>query len=336
MRAVVTGGTGFLGSHLVSLLQGRGAEVRVLLRPGTPPDRLPAAVGHRVGDVRDAAALGPAFAGADVVFHLAALTAPWGPRAPYLETNVGGTAAVAAACQAAGVSRLVYVSSMVVLGIECDRRGLGEDAPYAATFVSPYEESKVRAEQLVRERARATGLPVTVLRPGMGWGPRERVILPGLIRALRSPLFFMVGHGRNTLDLSYAGNVAEALWLAATREEAAGRVYNVADGFGITCREYLAALAGALGLRVPRRRLPRGLVQFLMRVVFPPQAEPSETMRGPSAEALLRLCALFRDSEPDTGRIRRELAFRPPVDFPAGILETAAWLRKAYPQDAAP
>jgi nucleoside-diphosphate-sugar epimerase len=112
-------------------------------------------------------------------------------------------------------------------------------------------------------------------------------------------------------------------------------VYNLADGFGITCREYLAALAGALGLPVPRRRLPRGLVQFLMRVVFPPQPEPTETLHRPSHEALLRLCALFRDSEPDTRRIRSELAFSPPVDFAAGIDATVAWYRKAHPEDRA-
>jgi nucleoside-diphosphate-sugar epimerase len=167
----------------------------------------------------------------------------------------------------------------------------------------------------------------------MGWGPRERVILPGLIHGLRSPLFFMVGNGKNTLDLSFAGNVAHALWLAATRPEAPGRVYNVADGFGVTCREYLAALAGALGLRIPRRRLPRGLVQFLMRVVFPPQPEPQETVHLPSPDSLLRLCALFRDSEPDTSRIRAELGFQPPVTFPAGVAETAAWYRAAYPAE---
>lgn len=333
MRAVVTGGTGFFGAHLVRLLLQQGAQVCVLLRPGTPPDRLPPGVAHRVGDVRDAAALQDAFGGADAVFHLAALTAPWGPRHRYLETNVAGTEAVVEACRAALVGRLVYVSSMVVLGVECDRRGRDEDAPYATAFVSPYEESKVRAEQLALERARATGLPLAVLRPGMGWGPGERVILPGLISALRSPFFFMVGNGKNTLDLSFAANVAHALWLAATRPEAAGRVYNLADGLHITCREYLAGLAGALGLRVPRRRLPRGLVQFLMRVVFPPVPEPKETVLRPSPDALLRLCALFRDSEPDTGRIRAELGFRPPVDFAAGVAETAAWYRAAYPEE---
>ncbi len=329
MLAVVTGGTGFLGSHLVRLLSDRGVAVRVLLRPGTPSDALPAGIEGRSGDVRDGAALREAFAGASIVFHLAGLTAPYGPRHRYLEINVDGTAAVLEACRAAGVARLIYVSSMVVLGIECDRRGLTEEAPYATRFVSAYEESKVKAEQLVLERARATGLPAVVLRPGMGWGPRDRVMLPALIRALASPFFFMVGNGRNTLDLSYAGNIAQALYLAATRPEAAGRVYHVADGFGITCREYLGALAKGLGLPVPRRRLPRALVQFLMRAVLPPEPEPKDLTR-PSHGHLLRMCALFRDSEPDTSRIRRELGYAPPVDFAAGVAETVAWYRKAF------
>ncbi len=329
MLAVVTGGTGFLGSHLVRTLRERGTDVRLLLRPGTPPSAAPAGVEVRVGDIRDGAALRQAFAGASTVFHLAGLTAPYGPRHRYLEVNLEGTRAVLDACLAARVERLVYVSSMVVLGIECDRRGLAEEAPYATRFVSAYEESKVKAEQLVRERAQATGLPAVILRPGMGWGPRDRVMLPAMIRAMASPFFFMVGNGRNTLDLSYAGNIAHALWLAATRAEAIGRIYHVADGFGITCRQYLTAMATSLGLPVPRRRLPRGLVQFLMRAVLPPEPEPKDVTR-PSHGHLLRMCALFRDSEPDTTRIRKDLGYAPPVDFDSGVAESAAWYRSTF------
>jgi nucleoside-diphosphate-sugar epimerase len=303
-------------------------DVRVLLRPGVPRDVVPAGVEARAGDIRDVAALREAFTGASTVFHLAGLTTPYGPRHRYLEINVEGTQAVLNACGAANVERLVYVSSMVVLGIECDRRGLTEEAPYATRFVSAYEESKVKAERLVLERTRATGLPAVVIRPGMGWGPRDRVMLPALIQALESPFFFMVGNGRNTLDLSYAGNIAHALWLAATRPEASGRVYNVSDGLSITCRQYLNALATALGLPVPRRRLPRGLVQFLMHALLPPEPEPKDVTR-PSHGHLLRMCALFRDSEPDTTRIQKELGYAPPVDFAAGIAETVAWYRNA-------
>lgn len=328
MHAVVTGGTGFLGSHLVSTLRERGIGVRVLLRPGTPLAALPPDVEYRVGDIRDAGALRQAFADATTVFHLAGLTVPYGARHRYLEINVEGTAAVLDACLAARIRRLVYVSSMVVLGIECDRRGLAEEAPYATSFVSAYEESKVKAEQLVLERTRSTGLPTVIVRPGMAWGPRDRVMLPALVRAMALPFFFMVGNGRNTLDLSYAGNIAHALCLAATRGEAVGRIYNVADGFGITCRQYLTAIAGSLGLPVPRRRLPRGLVQFLMHVVLPPEPEPKDVTR-PSHGHLLRMCALFRDSEPDTTRIRQELGYVPPVDFATGVTETVTWYRSA-------
>ncbi|MBI4199523.1 MAG: NAD-dependent epimerase/dehydratase family protein [Chloroflexi bacterium] len=329
MVMMVTGGTGFLGSHLVRLLRQQGVDARVLLRPGVPRDVVPPGVEARVGDIRDVAALRNAFAGASTIFHLAGLTAPYGPRHRYLEINVEGTQAVLDACLAARVERLVYVSSMVVLGIECDRRGLTEDAPHATTFVSAYEESKVKAERLVRERAQETGLPTVILRPGMGWGPRDRVMLPALIRALGSRFFFMVGNGRNTLDLSYAGNIAHALWLAATSAEAVGRVYHVADGFSITCRQYLTALATALGLPVPRRRLPRGLVQFLMHALLPPEPEPKDVTR-PSHGHLLRMCALFRDSQPDTTRIREELGYAPPVDFATGIAETVAWYQQTF------
>jgi len=331
MRAVVTGGTGFLGSHLLDTLREHGIPTRVLLRPGTSPAVLPADVEHRVGDVRDPAALREAFAGATTVFHLAALVTPFGPRHRYLETNVEGSGNVVDACCAAGVERLVHVSSTVVYGIECDRRGLTEDAPRATAFVAPYEESKVKAEELVLERAGAGGLPTVVVRPGMGWGPRERVVLPVLIRNLHSRLFFMVGNGRNTLDLSYAKNVAHALWLAASKPQAAGRIYNVTDGFAVTCREFLGALADALGIPARRRWVPKMLVAPWVALLMHPEEEPKERPFAPSRTTLFRLCALYRDSEPSISRIRAELGYVPPVDFATAVAKTAAWYRDAHP-----
>ncbi len=332
MRALVTGGTGFLGSYLVPTLLERGAEVRVLLRPGTPVRQLPQGVETRVGDIRDATALRAACDGVDVVFHLAALVAPFGPRHRYLEVNVSGSETVVEACLAAKVDRLVYVSSTVVYGIECDRRGIGEDAPYPTSFVSPYEESKIRAEQAVLERTRTAGLPTVVLRPGMGWGPRERVVLPVLIRNLRSRLFFMVGNGRNTLDLSYAANVAHALWLAAVKPEAIGRIYNVSDGFGITCREFLNGFASALHIPAVHRWVPKKLIAPWITLMIHPEPELKDGALTPSRATLLRLCALYRDSEPDISRARTELGYRPPVGFAAGVTETVAWYRKTFPQ----
>ncbi|MFI5340768.1 MAG: NAD-dependent epimerase/dehydratase family protein [Candidatus Methylomirabilales bacterium] len=329
MLNVVTGGTGFLGSHLVRLLRERGMAVRVLLRPGTPPSVLPPDVEYRVGDIRDAAAVREAFAGATTVFHLAGLVAPFAPRHRHLEVNVVGTETVLEACLAANVERLVYVSSTVVYGIECDHRGLTEDTACAVAFVAPYEESKVRAERFVVRRMQETGLPTVILRPGMGWGPRERVVLPVLIRNLHSRLFFMVGNGRNTLDLSYAGNIAHACWLAAVKSEAVGRTYNVADGFGVTCREFLGALATALGIPLRRRWFPKALVAPWVALLLHPEPESMEGPLPPSRTTLLRLCALYRDSEPDISRIRTELGYVPPVDFATGVAETVAWYRKA-------
>ena len=304
--------------------------VRILLRPGTLPSMLPPDVEYRVGDIRDGAAVREAFAGATTVFHLAGLVAPFAPRHRHLEVNVGGAETVVEACLAAKVDRLVYMSSTVVYGIECDHRGLTEDAACAAAFVAPYEESKIKAEGLVVRRIHETGLPTVILRPGMGWGPRERVVLPVLIRNLRSRLFFMVGNGRNTLGLSYATNIAHASWLAAVKPEAAGRIYNVADGFGITCREFLGALAKENGLPVRRRWIPKALVAPLADLLLQAEPEPRENL-PPSRAALLRLCALYRDSEPDTSRIRKELGYAPPVDFPTGVAETVAWYRQTFP-----
>jgi nucleoside-diphosphate-sugar epimerase len=114
------------------------------------------------------------------------------------------------------------------------------------------------------------------------------------------------------------------------KSEAVGQIYNVADGFGITCREFLGALAKEVGLPVRRRWIPKAFVAPLVDLLLPAEPESRENL-APSRAALLRLCALYRDSEPDTNRIRKELGYVPPVDFATGIAATIAWYRQAFP-----
>src|SRR5689334_2216395 len=150
MDILVTGGTGFLGQHLARALLARGHRVRLMGRDMAPARALiDAGAQPIVADLRDRAAVSAACAGADAVYHVGALSAPWGRRADFFAINVGGTAAVLEGCRSHAVRRLIYVSSPSVVFDGRDHRDLAEDAPYPRRFASVYSLTKKLGEDLV-------------------------------------------------------------------------------------------------------------------------------------------------------------------------------------------
>ena len=238
--AVVTGGAGFIGSHIVDALVAAGARVRVLdsLVRGHRGNLASALASERVelveGDIRDLAGVRAAVDGADVVFHQAAL---WlleceaDPRAA-LDINVVGTFNVAQAAAEAGVRKLVSASSSSVYG-EARRLPTAEDHPFDHRIF--YGATKVAGEELVKAFHAKHGLPYVVLRPLNVYGPRQDYrsayvsVIPLFVRKVlagETPIIF--GDGSETLDLVYVEDVARANLLAAT-SPAIG-AYNVATG----------------------------------------------------------------------------------------------------------
>jgi len=219
MNMLVTGGTGFLGKRLAMALLERGHRVRILGRNMAPVQAL-LAQGARpvVADLRDRDAVIAACAGVDVVFHVGALSAPWGRRADFFETNVGGTESVLAGCRAHGVKRMIYVSSPSVVFDGRDQRLLTEDAPYPRRFASIYSLTKKIGEDRVRA---AQELETVILRPKAIFGPGDSSLLPRLIAAARQGRLPQIGDGRNLVDLTYVDNVVHALLLACEAQAAA-------------------------------------------------------------------------------------------------------------------
>jgi len=169
MRAVVTGGGGFLGRRIVELLCTRGDDVRVVDRQRhTSIEPLGARV--VAADVRDAAALRAAFEHADVVYHVAGRVGFWGPRDAFWSINVEGTRAVLDAARRCGVPRLVYTSTPSVVGYARDVENGGPELPYAAVHENAYGQSKCAAERLVLA-ANGTGIATVALRPHVIIGP---------------------------------------------------------------------------------------------------------------------------------------------------------------------
>jgi nucleoside-diphosphate-sugar epimerase len=320
--ALVSGATGFLGSRLAAALVERGYRVRALARPTSDLSRLRAlGVELAVGDVGDPASLERAASGQRVVFHTAGKVTDWGPTAEFMEVNRGGTANVVAACRAAGVARLVHVSSLTVLGLTRDGQRVDEQTPYAAAPPDPYTQSKMAAERLVRAAHGQGGLATTVIRPGVIWGRGDVTIVPRIVALLRQQRMPYIDGGRNLLGLSHVDNLAHGCVLAAECADAGGQLYHVTDGEEISLRDALDALADAHGVPRPRRSLPYWAVYAAATLT---ELE-ARMRRRPKPPAMTRygVRLVSCHCRYDIGKARRELRYAPRVTFADGVTSLA-------------
>lgn len=254
MRALVTGGAGFIGSHLVDALLDRGDEVAIVDRlRRSPRPWLAEALGRgaklHVADVRDLAAVREAFAAErpDVVLHLAAqVDVRRSVADPPLDVqvNVAGTVSVLEAAREANAARIVFASSAAAYG-DPDRLPASEDAPIAP--LSPYGTSKAAAEWYLAQYSRLHSMSTVALRMANVYGPRQDprgdsgvvAIFCGAAAEGRPVTVF--GDGRQTRDYVYVGDVVDA-WLAAAEAGVTGAL-NISTGTETTLLE-LAALLG--------------------------------------------------------------------------------------------
>jgi nucleoside-diphosphate-sugar epimerase len=326
MTVLVTGATGFLGSHVTGLLLAGGECPRALVRPGDSARALvDAGVAVYPADVGDRAATEAALAGVDRVLHCAARTGPWGPEHEYRDTNVRSLEALVRTAMAADVRRFVHVSSITVHGN--DVRGEADESTPLRAEPNPYSRSKVAGEQLLARMIRDEAAPVTIVRPGWIYGPRDSASFARFARMTEKGQMVMVGSGRNHLPLIYARDAARGVLLASEADEAVGRAYLLVNDQPVTQRAFLTAIAARLGVPAPTRRIPYRVAVLL----------------GATAENLGRLT--HREQPPPVmrygiqllggenrfviSRARRELGFSPQVDLAEGIRRSVDWYRTA-------
>jgi dihydroflavonol-4-reductase len=260
-RVVITGATGFIGSAVARAVQARGAHIVALVQPGVDDSNLAGLSSERVvADIRDSVAVQAACADARFIFHLAAIYRFWArdPRVFY-EVNVGGTLNVLSAARAAGTERVVFTSTVGVLGLGAVRDGApGDETSYAdiAHLFGPYKRSKFVAEHEVL-RACAEGLDVCLALPTFPLGPGDIGPTP----TGRLVLDFL--NGKVPAFVDTALNVAHVDDLAlghvaALEHGGKGRSY-ILGGENMSMRAILQALADYSGLPMPRLQVPRGL-----------------------------------------------------------------------------
>ena len=259
MKALVTGGGGFLGRSLALALVARGDSVASYSR-GSYPALEAQGVRCVRGDLADRDAVRRAVRGSDVVFHVAAKAGIWGDPKEYWTTNVEGTRNVLAGCLAAKVKRLVFTSSPSVCFDGKDHVHAGNDLPHARTFLAAYPRTKAQAERILLGANGTDGLATCALRPHLIVGPGDPHLVPRLVERARAGKLAIVGDGRNEVSLTWIDNAVGAHLAAADRLEPgaphAGQAYFIAQKEPVVLWTWIGDLLERLGVPRPRRRLP--------------------------------------------------------------------------------
>jgi nucleoside-diphosphate-sugar epimerase len=313
-----------IGGHLVRRLLDEQIDVRAFVRPVSDVralERLP--VELVVGDLCSDDDAARAARGVDWVFHLAghlvvgsAFTDERGSGDRYRRTNVDSTETLLRASAAANVARFVYTSTVSVYDLRTPSP-IREDA--ALRPATEYGRTKLLAEG--RVRAYRDELETAIVRPCIVYGEGDRHFLPAALQLARLPVLPLVDGGSRLIDLVHAADVAELMWRAAERPQAAGAVYNAASGAPVTLRRLIDELAEVFHVRprtwsVPRRVFRRTgpLARWYVGKVSP-EAESLVSKRG--------LELMLQDVYFDVSLAQRELAYAPRVDLRSGLASAA-------------
>jgi nucleoside-diphosphate-sugar epimerase len=327
MRALVTGGGGFLGKAIVRRLVERGDWVRTLHR-GLYPDLERLGVEQVRGDIADSHAVEQAVRGVDVVFHVAAKVNMWGPIEPFRLANVVGTENVLAAMRQHSVRKLVFTSSPSVVHGKEDLAGVDESAPYPEEYEAAYAETKAAAERAVLA-ANSQDLATVALRPHLIWGPEDTNLVPQLVKRARAGHLRLVGGGDNLVDTVYVDNAAHAHLLACDRLEpdavCAGRAYFITNGEPRPLKEIVNGILAAAGLPPVEKTVSLRFALTIGSVVE--TAHRLLPLRGEPRMTRIIARHLGTTHWYDISAARRDLGYEPLVSFDEGLQRLADWFR---------
>jgi len=326
VKALVTGGGGFLGKAIVKLLLARGDEVRSFSRSAYPELSV-LGVEHQNGEIDDAEAVRRAAEGCEIVFHVAAKAGVWGPFDEFYRANVLGTKNVIEACREHGISRLVHTSSPSVVFDGTDMEGVDESVPYPDHFEAFYPQTKAEAEQLVLQ-ANDDTLATVALRPHLIWGPADNHLVPRILERGARGALRRIGTRECLVDTIYIENAALAHLQAADRLEigsvVAGKAYFLSQGEPLPVWEVVNRILDAGGLPPVSRTISPGLAYAAGSVL----EKTYSLLRLKGEPRMTRFVARELSTAHwfDLGAARRDFGYEPQISFDEGIERLRAWL----------
>jgi len=322
VKVLVTGGTGFTGSHLCAELVRQGYHVRSLVRPETQANELEKLNVELVrGDLCDPDSIRNAVAGVDKVFHIAALFRQQGVgQDVFKKVNAESVEHLLKASIEHGVSRFVHCSTVGVHGHVVESPA-NEDAPFGPGDI--YQETKLQGEEIARRYMNDGCLPVTIVRPAGIYGPGDMRFLK-LFRAIYRRRFVMIGAGTVNYHFTYVDDLVDGIILSSQLEQAIGHTYILGGKEYVPLNQLVTMIAEELQVKPPGLRLPMWPVYaagFACEVICKPFGlEPPLYRR--------RIDFFKKNRAFDISKASQELGYQPKVNLQEGIHRTAAWYKQ--------
>jgi nucleoside-diphosphate-sugar epimerase len=334
MKILVTGASGFIGSHLAGSLLADGHRVRCAFRKGDDTSFL-SSLGCELmeADLRDSMSLEKAVQGMDVVYHLAALSR-YDARVPdeeYRRINVEGTRLLLEHSRKSGVKTFIYVSSIEGRGLSHDGLPLAENTP--SNPRNMYGRTKYEGEVVCLEYVNKYGMDVRIVIPPTTYGPREHLILQRIFRPVSRGFFILFGKGDALIEFCYIKNQIEGMKLVAERGRT-GEAYIISDERPYEFREVIEEMGKQMGRRILLLKIPYP-VAWATAVFFEISSKVlrfypfyvKETGRPPLSRPTLQWAtksAIYCD----ISKAKKELGYKPRYSLAEGLKETVDWYRE--------
>ena len=326
MKALVTGGGGFLGKAIVKRLRERGDEVCSFSR-NPHPELTEMGVEHCRGELADAGAVKRAAEGCDIIFHVAAKAGVWGPYEEFYRANVLGTKHVIDACRLHGIKRLVYTSSPSVVFDGSDMEGVDESVPYPEHFEAFYPQTKAEAERLVLQANDQT-LATVALRPHLIWGPEDNHLVPRILARGAKGALLKLGSRECLVDTVYIDNAALAHLQAADHlavgSVVAGKAYFLSQGEPLPIWDVVNRILDAGGLPPVTRIISPSLAYTIGAILE--KVYGLLNLKGEPRMTRFVAKELSTSHWFDLSAARNDFGYQPEVTFDEGIERLREWL----------
>jgi nucleoside-diphosphate-sugar epimerase len=329
VRVAITGASGFLGGALARAYCDNGDQVVALVRKTSNISLLKELdVEIIYGELSDETVFHALLKNTDLGIHCAALTTDIGPWEQFVTVNINSTKNFFEASLKQGCSKVVYISSVAVYGNGRHHRGTDEEAPYETIIIDNYTRSKIIADRMAFEYHQKYNLPVTVVRAGYIWGPKDRAIMPLLIEAIKSNKLAVADGGANIMHLSHIDNVVQGVMLAARSEKSIGRAYNITDGSKVTTLRFLTDLIDIIGIEYKIRSFPYVPIYVAAYFLELYARLRRHKFKPPITRYTVRLSKY--DQVFDISRAMYELGYKPHVNYKEGMAGLAGSVRSLY------
>jgi nucleoside-diphosphate-sugar epimerase len=321
---LVTGATGFIGTHLVKALVEKRRDVRCLVRKTSNTKKIETwDIELFYGDLLDKQSLEEAVKGIDIIYHLAGEVFA-SQRERYYQVNLDGLNNLLAACLKNSVRKIIHFSSNSSVGPNPDRKiPVNEDTPCRP--IVPYGKSKLEGEYAIKHFSKEYGLPTVIIRPPVVYGPgvsqSSRVLT--FLNLINKGLFRVVGDGENLISLCYIDNLIHGVLLAEAEKRSEGETYFFADERPYSINEIAETIAREEGKTLPKNHLPTWVAEILSISLM----VPSKMFGFTSPLSRDTIKQLKYSWFVDISKAKKELGYRPIVNFNDGIRATVGWFK---------